>query len=285
MLPGDLPPVHPWQERRKFLAVANGHRWIVKFARLGRGGALALARARVLGEAGFTPAPIGWRHGFIVERWHDDGAPLPLPSTTGARRRLLDRVGAYLAFRARSFPAPRDSGASADELLATARQNTGEAFGAAVATAWDDWRPHLGMVAANMRRIATDNRMRAWEWLACADAIVKTDAIDHHAAHDLVGCQDVAWDIAGAIVELGLSPDEERSLIERVSRRAGRRPPTPLIRFSRGCHLAFQLGYYEDARAAACDATEAARLQRARDCYAGRLRAALASGAVMPAAS
>ncbi len=167
----------------------------------------------------------------------------------------------------------------------TERLNTGEALGAAVAAAWDDWRPHLRMLAASMRRIATDNRMHAWEWLACADAIVKTDAIDHHAAHDLVGCQDVAWDIAGAVVELGLSPDEERSLIEHVSRRAGRRPPTPLIRFSRGCYLAFQLGDYEDARAAACMRPKPRACRERVTATPRRLRAALASGAVMPAAS
>jgi hypothetical protein len=34
---------------------------------------------------------------------------------------------------------------------------------------------------------------------------LKTDALHHHAGHDLVGCQDVAWDIVGVTVELGLS--------------------------------------------------------------------------------
>ena len=32
--------------------------------------------------------------------------------------------------------------------------------------------------------------------------IIKCDSADHCAAHDLVGCRDAAWDVAGAIAEL-----------------------------------------------------------------------------------
>jgi hypothetical protein len=31
------------------------------------------------------------------------------------------------------------------------------------------------------------------------DRLLKTDALDYHAGHDPIGCQDIAWDIAGAI--------------------------------------------------------------------------------------
>ena len=61
-----------------------------------------------------------------------------------------------------------------------------------------------------VRRVETDNRLHAWEWLHTPDGrLLKTDALDHHAGHDLIGCQDITWDIAGATVELDLSDRSE----------------------------------------------------------------------------
>jgi hypothetical protein len=224
---GDLPPAHPWQERRKFLAVASGRSWLVKFAGLGRRGELRLTHSRLLAEAGFTPASIGLRHGFIEHR-------------RGARRSLRECVGSMAPARrhARCERAPHR-----------------------------DRQPHARLGVARVRRCDPQDRCRRPSRRARS------------------GCQDVAWDIAGAVVELGLSPAEERSLVERVSRLAGRGPPTSLIRFLHGCYFAFQLGYCDDAHAGACDPADAARLHSVRERYAAGLRAALASGALMPPAS
>ena len=35
--------------------------------------------------------------------------------------------------------------------------------------------------------------------------LLKTDALDHSEGHDLIGCQDIAWDVVGAATELELS--------------------------------------------------------------------------------
>jgi hypothetical protein len=72
-------------------------------------------------------------------------------------------------------------------------------------------------------RAATDNRLHQWEWLIRDDgSILKTDAIDHCSAHDLVGCQDIAWDVAGAIVEFDFSASESEDLASRVGKICGR---------------------------------------------------------------
>src|SRR3954453_21950736 len=64
------------------------------------------------------------------------------------------------------------------------------------------------------RHVLTDNRMHAWEWLVTPEGrILKADALDHHRGNDLVGPQDVAWDLAGAAVELELDEDG----LERLS--------------------------------------------------------------------
>jgi hypothetical protein len=278
----DTPPAHPWQERRKFVATSDGVRWLVKFAGLGRYGMTKFARGQVLADGGFTPEPVALCHGFIIERWRDDLSPLPRWMNGVVRLRLLERIGDYLAFRARSFPADARSGASIGQLHAMARHNTEQALGSTLATTWDACESELAALASRMRRVETDNRMHAWEWLASDTAVVKTDALDHHAGHDLVGCQDIAWDIAGAAIEFDLSRDERDALSDRVSRQMRHRVDEPLLRFLIPCYLAFQLGFHYEAHAASTDAQETARLAATVDRYSRALREALEGGSFVP---
>lgn len=236
---GDEPPVHPARERRKFLATSDSGRWLVKFIGLGHEGERKFARAQALAAAGFSPKPEGLCHGYIVERWRDDLAPLPPPwrMAGDVRARLVDRMGDYLGFRARRFASPCTPGASVRGLWEMARHNTEAAFGPALALAWDAWLPALDTLQGLLRPVETDNRMHPWEWLAGEGTFLKTDAVDHHAGHELVGCQDIAWDIAGAAVEYQLSADELRRLIARC----GHVPAPVALRFMRRCYLAFEL--------------------------------------------
>jgi hypothetical protein len=277
-----LPPVHPWQERRKFVALAEGA-WLVKFNGLGARAMNKLARAQALAGAGFTAEPRGCCHGFIVERWHGDAVVLPERLSSEARPVLLERIAGYLAFRMR-FAAPADSGASIAALAAMARRNSEEALDASAAEAWARWTAALPALAAAVRPIETDNRMHRWEWLAVSGSILKTDALDHCSGHDLIGCQDVAWDVAGAAAEFELSEAEQRALAERIGALAGVGVSAPLVRFYDGCYAAFQLGYYDDAARSAGATEEAPRLHAARARYAERLRRVLASAAFRPSA-
>jgi hypothetical protein len=195
-------------------------------------------------------------------------ADLPaLPRTV-----LLARLGDYLSFRARRLEPPPSGGASMAELAAMLRQNGVEALGPEAAPALDRFcalRP-----AAAGRPAATDNRMHAWEWLQTPDGrLLKADALDHCAAHDLVGAQPIAWDVVGAGLELGLGGDEEKDLAARISRGTDEPVDLPLLDFLRPCYMAFQLGYYTMAAAALAGAPdESAQLAR----RAGFYRAALA---------
>lgn len=235
----EWPPVHPWQERRKFLGETREDRtWLVKFAGLGRRGTDALARARRLAGAGFSPEPAGLAHGFLVERWHGGARPLDLASID--RDRLIERLAEYLAFRAKAFRAA-EPGASPDALLAMAAHNAGEALGPEAGRAVLRWRPVLPRLAALVRPVGTDNRLHAWEWLEVDGRLLKTDAVDHHAGHDLVGCQDIAWDVAGARVEFALNVDEFACLTRRI-RALGVAADPDLVAFMRLVYAAYQLG-------------------------------------------
>src|SRR5439155_25630735 len=97
-----------------------------------------------------------------------------------------------------------------------------------------------GVPAALERRVHAveiDGALHAHEWLVCGDGtLLKADALDHCAAHDLIGCQDIAWDVAGAIAELTLDTVESAELSSLCD--------PDLLAFYRGAYLAFRIGAY-----------------------------------------
>jgi hypothetical protein len=264
---GAWPPSNIQQERRKFLAQSQGATWIAKFAGLGREGHRKLWMARTLHEAGFAPDVKTLCHGFLVQSWCN---ARPLNIETFGRERLIDVVGSYLGFRAQRFPASSDAGASLAELSRMAVHNTRLALGDAAGAALVLKIGQGADLEARVRRVHTDNRLHLWEWLVLDDGrLLKADALDHSAAHDLVGCQDIAWDVAGAIVEFGLTDDEGAGVCARVER-TGQPVDRDLLAFLTPCYLAFHLGASTLAADTVAGA-EAHRLRLAAQGYAARL--------------
>lgn len=270
----DEPPSDPPAERRKFLLRAERGSFLLKFVGLGRSGT---ERARLQGRlaaAGFVPPVSGMRHGFTVEPWRSDLRPL---ATAGpGRRAVADHLGRYLAVRA-GLPADGRSGASVEALAAmlsvNAREALGEEAGREVAARW---RPHVATLAEAVRPVLVDARLQAWEWLVAPDGrLLKTDAVDHHAGHDLIGCQDIAWDLAGAAVEFDLDPDARGRLARAVADATGRAPPPLLLGFCRDAYLAFQIGACDLAAGRAGDVADRDRWLARGAGLRDRLRAGL----------
>jgi hypothetical protein len=125
-------------------------------------------------------------------------------------------VSDYLALRA---GLPANGGASLATLVAMTRRNVPELAG---------WSPMLDRLRPEPVR--TDGRLHAHEWLRLPDGrLLKADALDHHRGHDLIGCQDIAWDEAGAAVELGLALTSAKPELEA---------------FYRVAYCAFQIGVH-----------------------------------------
>ncbi|MEO6192268.1 MAG: hypothetical protein ABIS20_04615 [Thermoanaerobaculia bacterium] len=274
-------------ERRKYLLAAGGRRWLLKFAGLGRYGREKLAIARALGEAGLIPPIAGLRHGFLVGPWLEEVRPLPLAPEVD-RLRLLDAVAGYLAFRAAHLPAAvEERGATPVKLFEMMVFNTQRALGPMLAGVVKDWRGRLPEVARLERLVLTDNKMHAWEWLVTRGGkILKADALDHHRGNDLVGPQDLAWDLAGAAVEFDLDPAELDLLADAVARRSGMPRAEPIqLDFYRLAYLAFQTGRHTLAAEAleSSAPAESAGMRSEMERYAERLRRAITQG-VGPAA-
>lgn len=278
------PAAHVQQERRKYLLQAGGRPWLLKFAGLGRYGEEKLDLARRLQSAGLIPPVAGLCHGFLVGPWIEGARPLPLASDVD-RLALLDQVARYLSFRASQLPAtPWRRGAPVEKLFEMARFNTERSLGHDVAEQMDEWKPRLPELARMERPVLTDNRMHAWEWLVTSGGrILKADALDHHVSNDLVGAQDLAWDLAGVTVELDLDEKEQSLLREAVARRS-RTWTAPLqLGFYTLAYLAFQVGHHTLAAEALewGEPSEAARMRRAAEVYKARLRKALEGAGVM----
>ncbi|MCA1408768.1 hypothetical protein I6F26_08145 [Ensifer sp. IC3342] len=258
------PPVDRRFERRKFLAHTADDTWLVKFAGLGDVGQRKLLKARLLAEAGFTPPVAGLCHGFLVEKWI---AGRPLAPSELRQTTFLEHLGRYLVFRVRRLPPLPTSGALLSNLYEMATVNTAEALGMAAALRLKVLLGNAERYQRFLQPVDTDNRLHRWEWLAGGErGFLKTDALDHSAAHDLIGRQDIAWDLAGAGVEFGLSTQQSAYLRAVVSEGCPRALNPDLQAVLELCYLAFQLGLWVSAKAAA-SAEEVPRLEATASRY------------------
>ena len=254
---GDLPMSRDMRfERRKYLVRTASGQWLARFAGLGDVGLRKLRDASLLADARLAPRVAGFRHGFLVQEWIADPDPgLPV------RARFIDRLARYLAFRAQHLPAPC-GGASLADLRDMAVANAGDGLGSAVGASIADLLRDAATLEPHVRRVRTDNRLHAFEWIRRGDDLLKADAVDHCEAHDLIGCQDLAWDVAGASVEHDLAPAERDDLRRGIAAAGAPAPDAALVAWMIPCYLAFQFGLWSTA--AAPEGTERARQSRVR---------------------
>jgi hypothetical protein len=234
--PGQNAPADPGREARKYLLTTASGMYLLKFIGLDHEAAAKFARAERLHAAGFSPEPLGVRHGFLAQRW--------MPAMrASADTDIWPTIARYLTWRAAAFPAEH-AGASLHTLVAMARYNVGQAAGRMADPLFDAWpADRLERLQSRVRPVHVDARMHRWEWIPSRSGLLKTDAIDHAHAHDLIGCQDVAWDVAGAIVEFSASDAERTSLIRDVlGERADAFDLTTLLTL---CYLGFQIGWWD----------------------------------------
>ena len=124
-----------------------------------------------------------------------------------------------------------------------ARRNISLGLGEDAARALYRWEPRVAALQRRVRPVRTDNRLDRHEWLRRADGrLLKADALDHHQAHDLIGCQDIAWDVAGAMVEFDLETEEAERLIAASEQAWGTILDRELLDFCLVAYPAFRLG-------------------------------------------
>ncbi len=256
----DLPVWPPsWQlhERVKYLE-PDGQR-LHKFSGLSRYGSGVLERASLLAEAGFAPSVEHAEAGWLAYPWLS-GRPAQ-GRVDGAN--ALEVLARYLTFRAGELagPAPRRG-----EIEAMARLNVQEGTGTTVPEDFE-----LDVV----KPVVCDGHMMPHEWIVAHDTFLKTDGAEHGDDHFYPGPVDIAWDVAGAIVEWNLPPAAEHSLVHRYTALTGD-DVRPRLDSYKLAYSALRLGVADFAERDAPAEDERARWRAAKRHYAARVRHAVA---------
>lgn len=277
---GAGPAVQTQHERRKYLLrdalpselgfEIDGPRrtMLLKFAGLGRFGASRLERARALARAGYAPPVVGLCGGFLVTEWVP-GTPVAAGDADPA---LADAVARYLAHLRAEFPAERT--VSLERLEEMLRLNVEESLGGAWAARVDALRPARA-AAERAVAVAGDGRMLAHEWIRTGTGFLKTDGVDHHDDHFFAGCQDIAWDLAAACVELDMPAAACRRLVGDYARLSGDAAVGERLPFFHAAYLAFRVGYTRMAADALDAPDDAQGMLELASGYEARLRRAL----------
>jgi hypothetical protein len=282
----EYPAVYPEMERRKYLLLpgrgagaeipalprlreytrSGRGPFLLKFAGLGRYGRTAYRRAKLIAEAGFSPPVEGLVHGFIMYRFVP-GRPLAADQAcTG----LIATIASYLAFLRRTFPSEQTR--SFEEMSTMIALNASEGLGAS-------WGLRCRRFAAarfprlETLPVALDGHMLPHEWIDDENSYLKSDHTDHHADHFFPGNQDIAWDIAGSIVEFDLRGTLRKLLVERYVACSGDTRIRERLAFFVTAYCAYRFGLATLAADVLTPTGDGVRFRRLAGRYGALLRA------------
>jgi hypothetical protein len=238
----DWPASVTHAERRKLL-VPGGR--LAKFEGLGRSGRAAAARASFLAGASLSPEPHDEGDGWTS--YAREGTPL---SRRDIDREVIDHLATYCAKRSALCPCSTPI-ANAAGLEAMTAKNLVVGLG------------RMDAPALPIERLfVADGRMAPHEWLRARDgSLTKVDAISHGDDHFFPGPTDVAWDLAGAIVEWELDAASTERLLATY-RRASSDDARPRIGAWTLAYAAFRLAFTCSGMEAARGTPERGRLAR-----------------------
>lgn len=236
-------------ERLKYLSpTEQGDQRLFKFAGLGHYGDVVLEREQKVAAAGFGPSPRPESDGFVSYPWID-GRPL---SGSALSPDILARLADYCAFRQRAFTAELSDLRALQQMA-------------------DHNLKELGLdLAVELRLerpVIADGRMQPHEWLLSKEGkVLKTDSGRHGDDHFFPGPTDIAWDLAGAIVEWQMNEGQTIEFLDRYYRASGDDARARIDGFI-NAYAVFRLAYCLMAANAMNGSDEQPRLQRAADVY------------------
>src|SRR5262249_13882356 len=146
--------------------------------------------------AGFAPMPRREENGFVSYAWLK-GRPMV---ASDLRHEIISRLAEYCAFRANAFSV---SNVDLRPLQAMAEHNLSE-------LGFD-----LSVSLKLERPVIVDSRMQPHEWIITGDGkLIKTDSGSHGDDHFYPGPTDIAWDLAGAIVEWQMNAEQSMEFLD-----------------------------------------------------------------------
>ena len=242
----DWPACWPQMERLKFLS--PDRRYLYKFEGFGRFGEEVLARANAMAHAGFGLSAEDGGDGLlrypVVQGKVLHGGEISRP--------LLEHMARYCAFRASDFRLQR---APMTQLPAMVGFNVHQELGLEVNSDLDQ--------LCSGQPVLADGRMQPHEWLCAEDgSFVKVDAYTHGDDHFFPGPTDIAWDLAGTIVEWDLEESAAEFFLEHFRQVSGI-DPRPHISAFILAYTVFRLAYCKMALPTVYGSPEEERMERA----------------------
>lgn len=241
-----------WLQMEHLKFLSSDRSTLFKFEGLGRFGAERSELAAEIATAGFGPAPLGREEGFGV--YAAAARRSGLSSQQGGVS-VLKRMAEYCAFRSRAMQVALHS---TPELQTMLRFNTQQEFGVELPEYFCELRLERPVIA--------DGRMAPHKWVYFEDRLLKVDAVSHGNDHFFPGPTDIAWDLAGTIVEWDLDYAKARFFLDCYHKlsndRSDTRLPSYLLAYS-----VFRMAYCKMASAAMRGSPEEVRLTRAYQHY------------------
>jgi len=231
-------------ERTKFLS-KDGTRFY-KYEGLGRFGRAVHERTAKVADGEFGPAPLGTEEGFGVYPFMR-GRYL---SCADANETVLKCIANYCAFRSENLAS---NGAASPDLEMMLSFN-----------ARQDFELH---VPASLRLeiehpVIADGRMLPHKWIDDGRRLLKLDSAAHGDDHFFPGPTDIAWDLAGAIIEWKMEPEAARFFLDCYESASGD-DPSQRLRAYLAAYSVFRMAYCKMASAAMRGTFEQERLEKA----------------------
>jgi len=239
----DWPAIWPKFER---LTYASAHAGILlTFEGHGHYGAAVRGRNQALSDAGFSLPYLGHEGGF--------GKHVAVRETVARQKdltpQLLVHMAEYSGWRAQQF-AVRDVGESDMETMV--RVNFEREFHVALD----------GLTLPVERPTVCDARMMPQAWLQTEDGRwLKLDAALYGDDHFFPGPCDIAWDLAGIIVEWELNRSARELLLARYRQASGEDASNRMQAYELA-YATFRMAWSRMAAASVSDAAEEFRLMR-----------------------
>lgn len=196
-----------WASLEPAQFLASDEHSIFKFEGFGHYGKAIGNRAKLLAAYGFSPHYLGNDCGF----GQYELVPGCLLAPRDRPPELLERIADYLALRSTAFAVDTPQNPELEKML---RWNWELEFGEALSNE-DSQLP-------TERVIVCDGHMMPHAWLRTdGGELLKLDAGSHGDNHFFPGPCDIAWDVAGVIVEWELQGEERDRFIFEYEARSG----------------------------------------------------------------
>ena len=257
----DRPACWPQMERAKYFT--RNYTAVYKFEGLGRYGSDVVQRSRQLADLRLGPRITSSAHldGYACyERVTGHSLADAKRHDTSAGEEVLRRLARYCAIRAKEFacdlPQPAPDEVSLEEMC---RENAREEFGI-------EMLPAFSRLPCE-RPVIADAHMMPHEWIETPSGkLVKIDGASHGDDHFFPGPCDIAWDLAGVIVEWRL-PQAAAEFFLREYRRASRDDPSARLDRHLLAYLLFRMGYCKMASEAMHGSDEEGAFRKAFQHY------------------